>query len=160
MSGVFTPAELIRIAVQMERNGEQFYEGVAAKTADAFARGIFERLAVAERQHVKDFEAIGNQFSDQQAWEQHEGELEKYASALLESRVFADENAGRMMAEKSQTALEAVQAAIAFEKDTILFLHEMRPYLTGPAQPTVEEVLRQERQHIVNLSELKRQLGG
>jgi rubrerythrin len=155
---VFTPAELIRIAVQMERNGEQFYEGVAAKTPEAFARGIFEQLAAAERQHIKDFEAIGDQFSDQQAWEQHEGELEKYASALLESRVFAEANAGRSMAEAAVTSLDAANAAVAFEKDTILFLHEMRAYLTGGAQPAVEELLRQERQHLVSLWELRAHL--
>ena len=58
MSIVFTPAELINIAISNEKRGISFYD-VMAKSADSEeAREIFEGLVAMEREHIRIFEGM------------------------------------------------------------------------------------------------------
>lgn len=155
---LFSGGELLRVAIQQEENGEKFYEGVAAKARDENAQKAFKMLAAAERQHVKDFEGLAALLPPGDSLDSERGEFEAYAEALLETTVFAADNTGQELANKANSDLEAIDAALAFEKDTILFMYDMRDYAKDEALEVVEAVLEQEKQHVVRLTEVRKSL--
>ena len=59
---VFTAAEALNMALEIEKNGEVFYNEVAAKSADPEVKALFEDLAVQERGHYQVFQKM--QISD------------------------------------------------------------------------------------------------
>jgi rubrerythrin len=46
---VLTAAEALRWAMEIEKNGEAFYNAVAARSTDPQVKALFEDLAVQER---------------------------------------------------------------------------------------------------------------
>ncbi len=78
--------------------------------------------------------------------------------ALAEEHVFTDDKASKDMLRKASSDKEALQIAIGFEKDSILFFGEMRKFVPDRDQRAIEELIRQEREHLRKLSELKKEL--
>ena len=53
-----TAAEALKWALEIEKNGEAFYNEVAAKSADPEAKALFEDLAAQERGHYQAFQKM------------------------------------------------------------------------------------------------------
>jgi len=67
--------------------------------------------------------------------------------------VFPDAPAARA-AVKGATATEALHLAIEFEKDSILFLHEIRPMVEKDSRDVVDRLISEERIHVTTLLRL------
>jgi rubrerythrin len=59
-----------------------------------------------------------------------------------------------------QQDVAALDFAIAFEKDTILFMYEMRDIVAPEEAAKVTALLAQEKSHVRILTQLKRELAG
>ena len=53
-----TAAEALKWALEIEKNGEAFYNEVAAKSADSGVKTLFEDLAAQERGHYRTFQQM------------------------------------------------------------------------------------------------------
>jgi rubrerythrin len=87
--------------------------------------------------------------------EQYPGEYEQYLWALIESRAFPEPEAAAARARAATSDAEAIEMAIRLEKDTLLFLQEMRRFLGGKHSHYVDVVIEEERDHVVDLVNLK-----
>ncbi len=158
----FDAAEVFDMAIETERNGKAFYEGAAAAATDPEVKKIMAYLADAEHHHEKAFRTMKAQFAETAAAapEAYDGERDEYIVALLHSRMFKDEAGALRMIHEMREDQQALDFAIGFEKDTILFMFEMREVLPEGERERIDTLIQQERTHVRLLQEMKMKRGG
>lgn len=157
MSIIFSGKELLDIAIQIEKNGFAFYSNVGEKLEAGKARDLILWLADEEKGHIKKFEDILSTLRweelDMTPAEQEEYTL--YLKALADARVFTTELKARECAATVRNELDAINLAIGFEKDSLLFLHAMKAMVPGEDAFAVEELQWEEMMHLKKLVGLK-----
>lgn len=86
--------EAIKMAIQMENDGQRFYEDCAKKTKNELGKKMFESLAQDEITHLNTFQKMFNTITETEEWREFaevspkvgkvpifEGEIEKKADA-------------------------------------------------------------------------------
>ncbi len=157
MSITFSGRELLEIAIQMEKNGVAFYTTVARNVTEHKAIEVINWLAQEENSHIKRFEEILSGFKDEEL-DMPPAELEEYTlylKALADARVFPTELKAREEAIGIKSERDAINLAIEFEKDSLLFLHAMKEMVPGEDVFAVEELQREEMLHLKKLVALK-----
>ena len=158
----FSAVEVFDLAVQTERNGRTFYEAAAAAASAPDVTQIMAHLAQAEAEHEATFRQLrdeayppGQAPVEEALPETYADELVENMTALLRSRVLPDEATGlRVVAEmKDDTA--ALDFALAFEKDTILFMQQMREMIPEHDRERLSVLIQQEHIHVRLLQALK-----
>ena len=160
MSISFSGSELINIAIGIERRGIAFYDIMTRSTDNATAREVFQYLVDMEREHVRIFEGMLKEADKYQPSETYPGEYAAYLQALVESAIFTDDVLTSEIATRTDSDIEAMELAINAEKDSILFYYEMKEIMPRPAQPAVNRIIAEEKSHLRQLSELRKQLVG
>jgi rubrerythrin len=155
----FDAAEVFDMAIQTEQNGKAFYLAASAAASDEEVKKIMAFLADAEAHHEVAFRKMKVEATSHAPRETYDGEREEYIDALLRSRVLRDEETGvRAVANMKQDA-EAFDFALAFEKDTILFMFEMREILAEEERQKMDVLIEQERTHVRLLLQMKAKRG-
>ncbi len=152
----FNPRELLTVAIQIERNGEAYYTRMAAQVKEPGIKKIMEGLAVAEKQHITDFQKIEAGLSQQEydiPEEYLTPEMEGYLRSLADGKVFSNLLPVEEIAGEIRTDVDAIRHAISFEKDSIIFFNEIYDLLpeNEPNRRAVAELIRQEKIHIAQL---------
>ncbi len=155
----FFGKEIMEAAVQIERNGQAFYEQVSQKAEDQGVREVFSDLALEEKRHISQFQALSDCLVDPPDGMERE-DYALYLDNLTAEHVFKEDGSGERMARQSKSAVEAVELGIQFEKDTLLFFHELHPLVRAEEQGVVNQLLLWEKEHLVRLVRLKRRLLG
>ncbi len=160
MSDRLSIQEIIEIAIEIEKNGVKFYHALAESVNTDRVRNLFLYLAEAEMKHIARFQEIlesagGYQISEAYYATQYMG----YMKALADERVFGNDVSVTEVADHAKSPREAVDIAIGFEKESIIFLHEMREMLSESGEKAVQKLLDEEREHLRQLSAIKAQMG-
>ena len=103
MDGTFAGSEIAEIAVEIERNGKDFYTTLAGQSKDERAKGIFGYLADEEAKHIAAFREILDSVKSYEPKEAYPVEYFAYMRALAEEHVFTRKNTGAEVAEKVKT---------------------------------------------------------
>ena len=153
-----TAAEALKWAMEIEENGEVFYNAVAAKSADPEVKALFEDLAVQERGHRRAFQkmlekvkpdpdlsSVGIQYDEYQA----------YLQAVLADALFAGPDKGLALAEQAQDRETALRAAMGFEKDTLLFFYDLREMVSEAERGAISDVILEEKAHLRRLAKMQ-----
>lgn len=154
----FSAEEVYDIAIQTERNGRAFYEAVAAAAATERIAKLMHYLAEAERAHEVTFRAMKEQSPGHAPRETYEGETLEYINSLLFARVLPDAETGARLVSAMTQDVEALDFALGFEKDTILFLYGMKEVVSEAEGPKIDALIAQEKGHVRLLTELKKDL--
>ncbi|MFC1992331.1 ferritin family protein [Chloroflexota bacterium] len=154
----FSGSELINIAIGIEKSGIAFYDVMAKSTQNATARTVFQHLADMERHHVQIFQGMLGETDKYQIPQTPAEEYTAYLQAMVDSAVFTNEMATSEIATHLESDTEALELAIGAEKDSILFYYEMRDMIPQQGQPTVNEIITEEKSHLRQLSELRKKL--
>ena len=158
MGITFLSSDIVESGIQIEKNGKDFYEIVAASSKNDKAKQIFLYLAKEEEKHIKTFEVILSGIETYEPAESYAGEYLDYLKALSEEHVFTKEKKGIEIAQNVNTDMEAIDLAIGFEKDSILFYYEMKKILLEKDYKPVDKLIEQEQEHLRKLSEVKKSL--
>ena len=158
MGNLFSASDIVEIAVQIEKNGKDFYDGVAKTTKSPKTKETFEFLRGEEEEHIKRFEGLLSQVKKYEPSEAYPGEYFAYLKALSEGYVFTKKNKGAELAKNIKDEKEALKKGIGFEKDSILFYHEMKKFVLGGEQRIVDELIEEEQGHLRKLTEIKKAL--
>lgn len=78
--------------------------------------------------------------------------------ALVEHITFIGDKVLAETEKKVSTDTEAIHIALGFEKDSILFLSDMRPLVREADRRVVDKVLKEERSHLRQLCALQEEL--
>lgn len=149
--------EVLEMAVQTETLGYQFYTGMAEKfKKDAGLVKLFTTLASKEKLHEKAFLGLKDQVrkngTEPIEWE----EVTNYMRAYVESEFFLGRGKALPSMDHLKTVGEVVKFALGFEKETLLYFMELRAIVKD--KKVVDEIINEEKSHIVWLDAFKRGL--
>lgn len=148
----FNGEEIIRLAVEIENQGQKFYEIAAAKVDDPEVKAIFEFLAKEESQHIVDFKSLGEKLpGDFTPNESYVGEYGDYIKALIDNHIFNHNNIDKFV-NNITVAREALAVAFRFEKDSILIFQELYNVVDENGKKIIGKLIEQEKQHIRKLA--------
>jgi rubrerythrin len=152
---IFTAAEALEMAMEIEKNGEVFYNAAAERSDDAEVTALFEDLADQERIHYKIFQKmLGGVGSAPELPAEEYDQYQAYLQAALDNALFAGEDKALALAEKATDRETALRAALGFEKDTMLFFYDLREMVSETDKEAVSHVIREERKHARRLTGL------
>ena len=151
----FSIREVVAQAVQTEKLGYEFYTAMAKRFKEnEKLKNLFEMLAVKEQQHEKRFSELKNKIEDEEIenWE----EVSQYLRAIVESEFFLGKNKSLPLLEHAKTVTDAVNFALGFEKETLLYYYNLKDIVKE--KEIVDEIIKEEKQHIIWLHEFKKGL--
>lgn len=153
---VFTAGELYDIALGIERNGVAYYESLAQVAGEQGLKDTYGQLASMERHHINVFQELRSHAGMEPVVPQiDEAEYRGYLEALINSSVFTNDQVARGLARSAAGPAQALQLALGAEKDSILFYSEMRGLVPQRERDAVDEIIKEERAHVRELSVLK-----
>ncbi len=155
---LFDVRELISMAVKDEETGIAFYRGLADATDSELVKERCQEISGQEKQHKARFESMLDELGDIEPVEEYPGQYEKYVNNLLETRAFPEPKDAEENAQSCKSDVEGIDTAIQLEKDTLLFLQEMRRFIPDTHTDYVNEVVQEERDHLSDLTELKKEI--
>jgi rubrerythrin len=157
MGETYSADEIFRIGIEIEKNGQTFYEEAARRSTDAASRKLFADLANWEHEHIATFEelralAVG---APDAGLHDQEDQVHGYLKAVADTHVFVRERNPAALAARCRTPAEALEAAIGFEKDSVVVYSSMRlvvPERLG--RDKVEALIDEELRHVAILQDL------
>lgn len=162
MSFNFNADEIFQMGVQIETNGQKFYETVAKSTLDPSAQKIFLDLARWESEHVELFKKLRKRLpaaaTKEDLFDPNQ-ELHLYLKATADSHVFIRNKDIPELAAKCKTPVEALDFAVVFEKDSVVFYTTMKklvPEHLGKGE--IDTLIDEEISHLYILTQKKKDL--
>ena len=158
MGNIFSASEVIEMGIEIEKNGRDFYNGVAQVSNNPQAVKIFRYLAGEEEKHIDRFKYILREVKNYEPTEAYPDEYFAYLKVLSEGHIFTKEKTGSKIAETIKTDSDAIEMGIGFEKDSILFYHEIKRVVLEDEEKIIDKLIGEEQNHLIKLAELKEQL--
>ncbi|MBN1410067.1 MAG: ferritin family protein [Spirochaetales bacterium] len=156
MSIIFNADEIFQIAIQIEKNGTDFYNRAAEITKDTEMKNKFLNLAKMETEHEKTFAHMHSQLSsaakEPTVWDPS-NELALYLQAFAKGHVFSVKPDGKTLIKDSDTVKDILKMAINLEIESIALytgLEDLVPEKLGKAE--IKKIIRQEMVHVQILS--------
>lgn len=155
----FSAEETLKIAIEIEENGREFYEGMVKETDDEDIKDIFSDLATQEVKHKETFKEMLGDVELEKGPDLNSllyGDLEdSYLTALADSKVFNPANENIDEAKHVNNRGELLSIAISLEKDTILYYYEiLQKAKSSDDQGIIMEVIDEEKDHVKRLAGL------
>jgi rubrerythrin len=152
----YSAVEVIEMAIKTEESGMIFYQGVAKKTKNPKLKQLFEFLAGEEIKHKRIFTDLYTTIKDSPQsvpynWE----EMSLYLKAITESRFFLGKTKSINLVKAAKTPKQALDFALGFERDTLLFYTEIISIVTEKNRRLVGKIVTQEKDHIRQLQLMK-----
>lgn len=153
----YSVTEIMEMAVQTERLGQQFYSGMAEKfKGDGALVKLFKTLADKEKAHEKTFaelkDLVAKHGPEPVQWD----DVTDYLRAFVESEFFLGAGKSLPTMTHMKTAKDAVNFALGFEKETLLYYLGLRPIVKE--KEILDEVLNEEKSHIMWLDKFRKGL--
>ncbi|QGP93657.1 Rubrerythrin [Neomoorella glycerini] len=148
---MFHASEVFEFARAIEENGRAFYQAMGTNARQPELRQLFARLSQEEEQHILDFTRLAARATPYDPPESYPGEYAEYMQALVDNSVFPRELDPETLAQQITTDQEAINLAIQFEKDSLLFFNGLKNLVSVTETAMIEELLRQERRHLCEL---------
>ena len=155
MANVFTAAEIIDMGIVKEKKRRDFYGYAADKFKEKDMKELFSRLRDWEDEHIKKFTEIRNSIEESETSESYTGEFASYVKATIDDILY-EQISQEWFAKNVTSELSAIQYGMGFEKDAILFFGELLKYMNPYHKEKVQELIDEEKKHLVYLSELRK----
>ena len=152
----FSIREIIEQAIQTERLGNEFYTKMAEKFHEnKELKKLFETLSAHEVKHGNSFIALREKIKDEEpeGWD----EVTLYLRAIVDSEFFLGKDKCLPSLEHVKTASEAVDFALCFERETLLYYYALREATKD--KEILDKIITEEKSHIIWLNNLKRNIG-
>ncbi|MBF0343693.1 MAG: ferritin family protein [Nitrospirae bacterium] len=151
-------SEIIELAIRTEKLGFSYYNELAQKfRKNEEIHILFNNLADNEAKHAAKFTKLKESLDQSQLenWE----EASEYMRAYVESAFFMGANKAVPHMQNISDSTAALGLAIAFEKETLLYFYGMADAVAQDKnRHIVDEIIKEEKSHIVLLSALKEKL--
>jgi len=163
MADQFNAEEVLLMAEQIERNGQEFYRKAAEAVDDTDTSKLLSDLSEWEKGHEVLFASIRKGLS---AEEMESTAIDPYCEEALFLQTMADEHVFNRQtlesitdAVKDRSPEELIDMAVAFEKDSLLFFLGLeRMVAKSSGKDKVFKVIDEEIGHISYLERARRKL--
>jgi rubrerythrin len=150
---MFTLHEIYDLAIQIEKNGEDYYREAEKKVADASLKALFLRLAEQEAKHSTWFNekkvSLGTGLEIL--------ELDDMSSQILKD-ILGDQrfSLGEVNLDNLNREEDLLSMAIEFEEDTIIFYGMLRSLIEDDETlKGLDEIIEEEKLHIEVIQSFK-----
>jgi rubrerythrin len=150
---IFSVREVIEQAIQTEKTGNEFYTAMAKKFHENNElKKLFETLAAQEIKHEQVFTALKNKIKDEapEGWD----EVALYLKAIVDSEFFLGKDKSLAAIQNVNTSADAIKFALGFERETLLYYYGLRDMIQE--KKVIDEVIKEEKSHIVWLGDLRK----
>lgn len=142
--------EAIKMAIQMERDGYDFYKKAAAQTSSEMGETIFKTLAKDELMHLDTFQKMFEEKVGKDDWDALVNSSKKYANIS----VFPKDLKATEGAKPDTNELDALHMAMDSEKAAIEHYTKILKFTEDEeVRRIIEEIISQERSHYLILQE-------
>lgn len=151
----FSAREVVEQAIQTEKLGREFYTIMAEKFhGHSELKRLFELLAIQETKHESSFSNLKARLKEEniEGWD----EVAQYLRAIVDSEFFLGKDSCLPSLDHVKTAADAIDFALCFERETLLYYHTLRETLQE--KELIDAIIKEERSHIVWLNNLKKNL--
>ncbi len=148
---MLTANETLVIAIETERKQYEFYEAAGpARSKDV--QKAFMKFAAQGREHEHKFRDI---LADAGGYSPSKSCVNfAYLQGIADSSVYAGHRLGELAMKITLTDAEAVEAAVASEKDCILFYSEAHDLVPEKDVAVVDGIISQAKDHVGELTSL------
>ena len=158
MSDVYTSKDVIEMAVQAKARGVELYLALARNSENYHVGQLFTELAKDEQKHKLELEKWLDYLSGDKREEAYPGERALYLKALVDSNTYSCNAVQKKALETTISEEEALQAGITFEKDFMLFLHDLKHHVAEESESTIDSLIEEEIKHLRDIFHLKDKL--
>ncbi len=155
MPKIFNAAEIADLGIEKEKKRRDFYALVSGSFKDSEMKKLFSRLRDWEEEHIKKFTKIRDDVEESEPAQSYPGEFASYMQSLIDDSLY-NKVSPQVFSKNVTSPLIAVDFAIGFEKDAILFFLEMLIYMNSSQKQVVQTLINEEKQHIVYLAQLRK----
>ena len=155
MENVFSPQEILKIAINVELNGKKLYESLESKAKDEKLRTMWRYLKEQEETHCQTFRDMLNNVDDYIVYEFSSGEYEAYLRAIASEYILTQGVMEERTKKGFSSSLEAIDFGIYVEKESILTYSALKEYMLLAKQSVLERIIKEERKHLTELIALK-----
>ena len=152
----FNALEITKIAMDMEKEGQEFYLKAASVAKEEKAGSIFTLLAEQEKRHAELFSDLHKVLSEKNNLSNdylYDENVSIYMKALVQNKVFKEKELDSIKDMKSMQ--EALLIGINSEKNSILFYNEIiRNTKSTEVLSTLSLIVEEEKRHFVDLARL------
>ncbi|MFH0826267.1 MAG: ferritin family protein [Candidatus Omnitrophota bacterium] len=156
---IFHISEVVDMGIEKEKKRRDFYDLVARSFQDEAAKKLFLRLRDWEVAHIKKFTEIKESLGEEESAESYPGELSAYMRSLVDDKLY-NQVTPQEFSQNVKTVLDAIQYGLGFEKDAILFFSELKSYASDTHKEVIQQLIDEEKQHIIYLINLKKEMLG
>jgi rubrerythrin len=160
MSIFLNADEVFQIGLRIEANGKEFYTAIAQNSSDPKIQKLFSDLAKWESEHVHVFNRLREALPDSAKRESlfdPGQELLLYLQATADSHVFLKNRNIQELASQCKTPMEALELAMAFEKDSVVFYTTMKKVTPEEfGKKEIDRLIDEEIAHISLLHQKKK----
>lgn len=149
MAGIFKATDILLAAQEIETRGEVFYNRLVDTTTEPKLKDMFVFLAKEETKHKEIFRKLYEKVGDVElpAWAE-EDEYVDYLKFLLDSHTLFRLGDVDHLKNYMGTSQEAIETAMGFEKDTIMFFVEMHEFVPDGDKKYIKACIDEERSHL------------
>ncbi|MFH1879114.1 MAG: ferritin family protein [Candidatus Omnitrophota bacterium] len=155
MKETYVSKDIVQMAVQAKARGEKLYHALAKNSENYHVAKLFEKMAKDEARHRAELEKWLEYLSGDRPEEAYPGERALYLKALVDQNTYTCGMTMKKALEKTINEEDALQAGITFEKDFMLFLHELKHHAAKDDQSTIDSLIEDEIGHIREFFALK-----
>jgi len=159
MGNIFAGSEIVEIGIQIEKNGFDFYLTLAKQSNEQKVKSVFLFLAGEEEKHIKVFRGILDKTAKYEPQGLDAADYFAYMNALAGDQIFTKKGKGELIAKSVKSDKDAVEAAIRFEEESIVFYAGMREVVPDYDDKVIEALILQEEGHLKQLLDMKKLLG-
>jgi len=152
---VFNADEVIGMAMEIERNGQKFYERGAEIVSEPAVKKLMTDLVEWEKGHEQLFQGLREELTDDERAStafDPDGEMELYVKAMAGEHVFTKKTAPATLISEGDSAADVLHKALDMERDSVIFYVAIKnavPKRLGADK--VEALIREEMSHIAYL---------
>jgi rubrerythrin len=155
MSRRFDIKELMHVAVRDERSGISMYRDLSGSAQLSQVKEMFTWLSDQEKEHEKRFRQIEEMLESYEQPEQYPDEYVDYLEAMVSEGTYSGTDGSDL---PDVSDIDLVNSAIRYERDQLSLQKDIGSILSSDYKHIIDEVLNEERDHLVRLSRLKHDL--
>lgn len=160
MNKQYSIGEIVRFAVEIEKEGVIFYQKLANKTNKEDLKKVYLKLRDDEVEHQESYEKLLAELGpDNNEYVYHlDNEYVAYLHTFIENTIFDNDRVERL-ADSFADDISAIDYAINKEKISIEYYRNMKELVPEKDAAIIDRIIEEELRHSESLSQFKQELG-
>ena len=160
MSKKFTVNEVLGIAIEIEKNGEEFYDKYEEYTKNIELKKIFSLLSNEERRHYNYFKDLAKRITGKEKESEYMGDNRQYLKLFAQESVFSEDKIAHFVLKGIENDIGALEFARGIEEDAISFYEVMKKNIPMEDRGMVNKIIDEEKTHLMLVEKLLNKIKG